>query len=75
MADREAIEIFASFFELLATDPTPQHKGWALKLWKQSQNYDFNDRQLECDEQLLRLDLAKMRGEEIVYGPVKGERS
>jgi hypothetical protein len=62
MADRGAIEIFAAIFEKLASDPTPQHKQWARELWKLSLDFDFNERQLQCDEQLLRLELARLSG-------------
>ena len=58
MSDRESAAIYSEVFELLASDPTEQHKTWALKLWKASFEYDFSPDQLECNKALKKLDLA-----------------
>ena len=58
MSDRESAAIYSEVFELLASDPTEQHKTWALKLWKASFECDFSQEQMGCDKELKKLDLA-----------------
>ena len=78
MSDRSSPEIFATMFEFLADKPTEEHKRWALKLWRLSDNYDFAPETLECNKELEKLGLAH-RGkdpddpdEEIwIYGPAR----
>jgi hypothetical protein len=67
MADRTSAEIFATMFEMLAKNPTDEHKQMAKKLWRKRNHYDFSDYQMGCDDALIVLDLAKRDGEEIEY--------
>lgn len=59
MSDRNSAIIFSNFFEKLASDPTPQHIQWAEELWEDSYKYDFSNCELECDDALIALGLAK----------------
>ena len=58
MSDSNSAIIYSEVFELLASDPTEQHKKWALKLWKASFEYDFAPMDMHCDKALKKLDLA-----------------
>jgi hypothetical protein len=77
MSDRTSAGMFSTMFELLASDPTPQHISWAYKLWQYTSNFDFSSYQLYCDDALVRLKLARVRkdpeepedGEVMFYGP------
>jgi hypothetical protein len=77
MADRTSAGIFHRLFRKLATDPTDQHRLWAREFWEEAKQYDFSWYQLECDEELLVLGLARRgidpdyphEGETIFYGP------
>lgn len=72
MADRTSAEIFGSIFELLAEDPTDHHKNLARKFWRMSDRYDFHPCQMECDEALETLGLARPDPDEdgcFKYGP------
>jgi hypothetical protein len=77
MSDRTSADIFSKMFKLLASDPTPQHKAWALKLWRETPYYDFSNCELGCDKELKKLDLARKRvdpeepdeGRVMFYGP------
>jgi hypothetical protein len=59
MGDINSAVIFSGFFEKLASDPTPQHIKWAIELWEDSYHYDFSNNELECDDALIKLGLAK----------------
>jgi hypothetical protein len=67
MADRTSASIFGQIFDLLAKNPTDEHKEMAKQIWPLRREYDFNDYQMDCDEALVKLDLAKLEGEEIIY--------
>lgn len=67
MADRTSGEIFGMMFEMLAKDPTDDHKKMAKKLWPKRLQYDFSNYQMGCDEALIVLGLATRNGEEIEY--------
>lgn len=67
MADRTAAGIFSKVFNLLAKNPTEENKEMALEFWEDSQEFDFSPYQMDCDEELIKLGLAKMEGEEILY--------
>ena len=58
MSDRTSAGIYSEVFELLASDPTAQHKKWALKLWKASFECDFAPEDMHCDKALKKLELA-----------------
>lgn len=82
MADRTSAEIFGTVFEFLSEEPTPANKKFARRLFDMAQNYDFNDYQMEADEALMALGLARRGvdpeypedGETIIYGPTKEKR-
>jgi hypothetical protein len=61
MADRTAADIFGKVFDILAnTDPCTEIVDAAEKIWDQMAHYDFQARQLNCDdESLIALGLAK----------------
>ena len=67
MADRNSADIFGLLFEKLASDPTKQHKTWAREFYEKSRTYDFSPDQMDCDEALVKLGLAKMSDDDLVY--------
>jgi hypothetical protein len=77
MADRTSAEIFGNIFEILAKNPSEEHKAMALEIWPLSTAYDFNNYQMEADEALLKLDLAKYAEEDghkvIIYRNYRGD--
>lgn len=80
MADRNSAEIFGRLFDYLAFYiGTVDRKEFAKYLWTISEEYDFSPGQMECDEALLKLGLARKvktdkttSGEIIDYGPGEG---
>lgn len=58
MADRTSANIFSMVFEMLAKNPTDEHKEMAWEAWSSRREYDFSDEQMGCDEALLALGLA-----------------
>lgn len=77
MADRTSAELFSTMFEMLAENPTDEHKAMALKLWEKQYNFDFSPYQMGCEEALVTLGLAERGlepgyeedGEVWLYGP------
>ena len=76
MADRTAAEIFGYFFNTAARMKlTPDVRVLVRKMYWMSKKYDFSPYQMECDEALIQLGLAKMKvdpdypedGEVVVY--------
>jgi hypothetical protein len=63
MSDRTSAGLFATFYEKLASDPTPQHIKWAHELWvlMGKGDYDFSHYQLGCEKALKVLGLARKR--------------
>lgn len=59
MSDHTSAALFGTIFEMLAKDPTPQHKRMAAKLWSLQGEYDFHPDQMGADKELMRLGLAK----------------
>jgi hypothetical protein len=61
MADRSSAEIFSLFFEVIDkhVGRGKLRKELAKKIWNASRNYDFHPYQLECDDALKRLGLAR----------------
>lgn len=80
MADRTSAELFGTFFELLAKNPTEEHRQMALEVYRKSRNYDFMDYQMDCDDALVTLGLARKKidpedGEERMFYGLEGEDS
>lgn len=59
MADRTSAGLFGMFFDLLAENPTDEHKAIARKVWPERRNYDFADYQMDCAASLVALGLAR----------------
>lgn len=82
MADRTSAGLFGKIFELLAKNPTDEHKTIALEIWPMTQEYDFNKYQMDCDDALVALGLAyegpdpnyPEDGNTIIYGPKQGSK-
>lgn len=80
MSDRGSAGIYQSIFSKLGSDPTSQHMKWARQLWKESLEFDFHPRDMEIEEALEKLGLARKmankdhpdEGEVWQYGP-KGD--
>ena len=78
MADRTSAEVFGMFFDILAKNPTGEHKEIAKEVLKKSRSYDFNEYQMYADESLIILGLAHKgidprypdEGETIIYKEV-----
>ena len=59
MADRTSAEIYGTIFRALASDKPVNKKALARKFWAESFGYDFSPYQMDCDEELVKLGLAK----------------
>ncbi len=76
MADRTSARLFGKIFELLAKNPTDEHKAIAKEIFAETGDYDFSDYQMDADEPLIALGLAKKGidpeypedGEVVIYG-------
>jgi hypothetical protein len=75
MADRTSAGLFGKIFELLAKNPTDEHKTIAKEIFAYTRDYDFNNYQMYADDALLTLGLAVKgvhpkyvdEGETIIY--------
>lgn len=75
MADRTSASIFSQLFVMLAEEPTDSNKEMANKIYKLSYGYDFHHCQMDCNDELIKLGLAKIgidpeypeEGEVIIY--------
>ena len=83
MSDRTSAEIFGEVFAYLAKGPIDERaKKFAAKMWKDQWNYDFDPRQMGCDDELIALGLAKKgidpdypdEGETVLYRDGRGWR-
>ena len=79
MADRSSAYLFSRIFSLIdehVQDAQTRQK-LALEFWNESRSYDFSDDQMDCDEVLMKLGLARRDvdpryphdGEVVLYGP------
>ena len=76
MADRTSAGLFGKIFELLAKNPTDEHKAIAKEIFAETGDFDFNYYQMYADEALMKLGLARKGvdprypedGETILYG-------
>jgi hypothetical protein len=73
MADRTSAELFCNIFEILAEDPSEDHKALALKVFNLTRGYDFCEYQMGADKYLLKLDLCRPAPTQVPgdmwYGP------
>ena len=78
MADRTSAYIFGEIFRDIASMPAlPIRSRLAKEYWKMSREYDFSEYQMEADEALLKLGLARKGvdpdypedGDVMLYGP------
>jgi len=60
MADRTSAALFGKIFDLLAKNPSDENKAIAKEIWPMSCDYDFAPYQMNADESLIKLGLAKM---------------
>ncbi len=67
-SDTRSAEIFGQIFNFLAKKPL-QNKDDAAKFWRRTQSYDFHPCQMECNDSLVSLGLARWVNDEIDYGP------
>lgn len=58
LADRTSAYLFSEIFNYLAAQETLD-KEFALSMWQQTFEYDFNKYQMYCDEALTKLGLLK----------------
>jgi hypothetical protein len=78
MADRTSAALFCTIFKELAADLSPGSVHVAHKIWPFVQSHDFNEYQMNCDDALIKLGLARMGvnplhpedGEVVLYGPL-----
>ena len=59
MSDRSKAYLFAELFQMFAKDMTDESKWFAHQVWKMTFEYDFLPCQMECDDALELLGLAK----------------
>ena len=58
MADRTSAGLFGTIFELLAKNPTEEHKAMAKEIFSKTGYYDFSNYQMDADDSLIALGLA-----------------
>lgn len=81
MADRTSASVFGKIFNILAKNPTEEHKAMAREIWPLQSDYDFSEYQMYADDALIALGLAKIgvdsrypeEGETILYADYQGE--
>lgn len=64
MADRTSAGLFGRIFEMLAANPTDDHKKFAIEILSMRHDFDFSVYQMEADEALLALDVAEQYEED-----------
>jgi hypothetical protein len=77
MADRTSAGIFGEVFEYLARQPqSPERDAFARRMWDLQGNYDFSPYQMDADDALVVLGLARREADPqyndedtLVYGP------
>lgn len=78
MSDHSSAELFGNIFNYLAKDPiSDEALKMAKWLWSATSGYDFSAYQMDCDEALIKLGLARKGinpeypedGETVLYGP------
>lgn len=85
MADRSSAYLFARIFGLIdehVHDAKTRQK-LAFEFWAESRSYDFSPYQMDCDEILMKLGLARRgvdpdypsEGDTMLYGPEKPGRA
>ncbi len=80
MTDRTSAALFGKIFELLAKNPTDEHKAIAKEVFAYTGDYDFSYYQMDADDALMALGLARKGidtrypedGETILYGNDEG---
>ncbi|GAB3937524.1 hypothetical protein [Larkinella terrae] len=76
MADRTSARLFGKIFGLLAKNPSEEHKAIAKEVFAETDNYDFSSYQMDADDSLMALGLARLgvdpeypeEGETVLYG-------
>lgn len=59
MADRTSAALFGKIFKILASPGEIDRKVIAREFYAMMGDYDFHDSQMDCDEALLELGLAR----------------
>jgi hypothetical protein len=67
MVDRTSAELFGNIFSRLANKQTEETIEIAKDLWSNTSGYDFSPYQMESDDALINLGLAKKIDGNIVY--------
>ncbi len=81
MADRTSARLFGKIYEMLAENPSDEHKAMAKAIWPLQWEYDFSEYQMDADNALVTLGLAKLgidpkypdEGEKMLYADVDGQ--
>ncbi len=68
MSDRTSAEIFGKIFTFLAKKPIQNREDAARVWWPRTKQYDFHPSQMDCNDALVTLGLAKWVDDEIEYG-------
>jgi hypothetical protein len=77
VADRTSAALFGAFFARLSKNPDERNRELATWLLEQSRSYDFSECQMDADDDLIALGLARRgidpdypdEGETVLYGP------
>jgi len=77
MSDGTAALLFGNLFKKFASNPTEEHRKWAHDLWPRISDFDFSSYQMNADDALAVLGLARrgvdpeypQDGEVWLYGP------
>ena len=59
MADRTSAGLFGKIFQLLAVNPTDEHKQIASEIFDMTGEYDFSNYQMYAEEACHKLDLCR----------------
>lgn len=60
MADRTSAALFGKLFQLLARNPTEEHKEIAAEMFDLTGEYDFSNYQMYADEACEKLGLCRI---------------
>lgn len=63
MSDRTSAALFGEFFKVLAGDEPIDRAALAKRIWEQSRGYDFSPYQMNADDALIKLGLARKCGD------------
>jgi len=61
MTDRKSPDVFGRIFTMLASETAPVASSLASRVWDEMKAFDFHPMDMDCDEELFKLGLARVR--------------